>query len=269
MRSVLITGGASGLGAALVRRFAADGWGVGVLDRRRELPDELADLHRRGALAFESADAADHGAYERLIDQMTERFDSVDALIANAAVWDYSLALMDMTPEQLDSGFDQLFSVNVKGYLVAAHAAAPVLAESGGAIVLTLSNAALYPGGGGPLYVASKHAGVGIVRQLAYELAPQVRVNAVAPAGMATALSGPPGLGQEDQRFDDAWDGAAFAERVPPGFVPDVEDYVEAFMYLVDSQKSRAVTGIVLPVELGLGVRGIRNVAGGVRRDLN
>lgn len=53
-------------------------------------------------------------------------------------------------------------------------------------MVLSLSNAALYAGGGGPLYTASKHAGVGLVKQLAYELAPNVRVNAVAPTAMAT-----------------------------------------------------------------------------------
>jgi 2,3-dihydroxy-2,3-dihydrophenylpropionate dehydrogenase len=267
MTSVLITGGASGLGAALVHRFVQEGWSVGVLDRRPELPADLAELEQRGVLAFESGDAADHSAYDRLVSTMSARFGPINALIANAAIWDYSRALLDMTPEELDAAFDQIFSVNVKGYLVAAHALAPVLAESGGAMVLTLSNAALYPGGGGPLYVASKHAGVGVVRQLAYELAPRVRVNAVAPAGMATALSGPPGLGQAGQRIDEVWDGAAFAERVPLGFVPDVADYVEAFVYLADPQKSRAVTGIVLPVELGLGVRGIRNVAGGIRRD--
>lgn len=62
----------------------------------------------------------------------------------------------------------------------------------------TLSNAAWYPGGGGPLYTASKHAATGLIRQLAYELAPKVRVNGVGPCGMATDLRGPQALGQSD-----------------------------------------------------------------------
>ena len=58
-------------------------------------------------------------------------------------------------------------------------------------MIFTLSNAAFYAGGGGAAYVASKHAGVGLIRQLAYELAPEVRVNGVAPGGTVTPLKGP------------------------------------------------------------------------------
>lgn len=65
-------------------------------------------------------------------------------------------------------------------------------------MIFTLSNAAWYPGGGGPLYTASKHAATGLIRQLAYELAPKVRVNGVGPCGMASDLRGPQALGQSE-----------------------------------------------------------------------
>ena len=82
-----------------------------------------------------------------------------------------------------------MFGVNVKGYLLGAKAAYRELAKTRGSIIFTVSNAGFYPCGGGPLYTASKHAVVGLIRQLAYELAPSVRVNAVAPGLVRTAFS--------------------------------------------------------------------------------
>lgn len=266
-RAVLITGGASGLGARLAERFAGEGWYVGVLDRRPSLPDELEEIRRAGSLALTVGDVTDPEAYTESVEGLTAVAGGVDAVVANAGIWDFNRALLDMDPLALSESFDQLFSVNVKGYLMAARCTAEALARRRGSLVLTLSNAALYPGGGGPLYTASKHAGVGIVRQLAYELAPAVRVNAVAPAGMSTQLAGPTGLGLDGARIDDDYDGETFASRVPLGFAPSVDDYVDAYLYLADGARSRAVTGIVLPVELGMGVRGLRNIAGGVREE--
>lgn len=114
--------------------------------------------------------------------------------MGNAGVWDFNTRLEKMDLAQLDASFDELFGVNVKGYLLAARAAAEALRASSGSMIFTLSNASFHAGGGGPLYVASKHAGLGLVRQLAFEFAPQVRVNAVAPGGTATALRGPASL---------------------------------------------------------------------------
>jgi NAD(P)-dependent dehydrogenase (short-subunit alcohol dehydrogenase family) len=79
----------------------------------------------------------------------------------------------------------------VKGYLLAAGAAWPELVRTEGSIVMTLSNASFYVNGGGPVYTAAKHAAVGLVRELTYELRPRVRVNGVAPGRMNTDLRGP------------------------------------------------------------------------------
>jgi NAD(P)-dependent dehydrogenase (short-subunit alcohol dehydrogenase family) len=69
------------------------------------------------------------------------------------------------------TGLDELFAVNVKGYLLGARAAAEALRPTRGSMIFTLSNASFFPRDGGPLYTASEHAGLGLVRQLAYELA--------------------------------------------------------------------------------------------------
>src|SRR3546814_13245073 len=83
---------------------------------------------------------------------------------------------------------DELFGVNVKGYVLLAKASLPALVRSGGSLVYTVSNAGFDPAGGGVLYTASKHAVVGLIRQLAFEFAPPVRVNGVAPGPIDTAL---------------------------------------------------------------------------------
>ena len=79
--------------------------------------------------------------------------------------------------------FDELFHANVASPLLGVHAALDALTASRGSVVLTCSTSGFYPGRGGVLYVASKFAVRGLVVALAHELAPDVRVNAVAPGG--------------------------------------------------------------------------------------
>ena len=89
-----------------------------------------------------------------------------------------------------------MFAVNVKSQLVCVRAALPELRRAGGSVVLTVSTSGFYPGRGGVLYVASKFAVRGCVIALAHELAPQVRVNGVAPGGtLGTELTRPRSLG--------------------------------------------------------------------------
>ena len=87
-------------------------------------------------------------------------------------------------------------------------------------MVFTLSIAALRAGGGGPLYTSSKHAGIGLVRELAYELAPFVRVNGVCPAGMATDLRGPDASGLDERALMANVDPDVDAQRLPARFLP-------------------------------------------------
>jgi len=260
---VLITGGAAGLGLALVHRFRREGALVTILDRSQQRLDELRKTLDPEGVQLVLGDVTEYAANQRAVDASLEKFGRLDVFIGNAALWDYSTALLDIDPAALGPAFDELFGVNVKGYLFGARAAAPALVESRGNMIFTLSNSALYPGGGGPLYTASKHAGVGLVKQLAHELAPKVRVNAVAPAGMATELVGPKALGLQHKVMKENWDGNTFATRVPLGFVPQPEDYTGPYVMLAAAQEASAITGVVLPCDMGLGVRGIKSVAAG------
>ena len=110
-------------------------------------------------------------------------------------MFDYGAGLLDTPVEALERAFDELFALNVKACLLGAKAAAPALTESRGSLLMTASMSSTHAGVGGVVYTASKHAVVGLVRQLAYELAPAVRVNGVAPGFMATDIRGPQALG--------------------------------------------------------------------------
>jgi 2,3-dihydroxy-2,3-dihydrophenylpropionate dehydrogenase/cis-2,3-dihydrobiphenyl-2,3-diol dehydrogenase len=115
-------------------------------------------------------------------------------------------------------------------------------------MIFTLSNAAFLAGGGGPLYVSSKHAVVGLIRQLAYELENQVRVNGVAPGIMATDLRGTRTLSQDTRSLRgmlDAIGGTAeMAQVIGKKFFPSPDDYVMGYVLLA-SNESRMTSGAV------------------------
>jgi len=261
--SCLITGGGSGLGRALVERFLAEGARVGVLERSAGKIAELqADFG--SALVLVEGDVTDPQANQRAVAAMLERFGKLDCFIANAAVWDHGASLQDTAMERLAAGFDELFAINVKGCLLGAKAAAPALLASQGSLIFTLSNSAFYPGGGGPLYTASKHAVLGLMRELAYELAPKVRVNAVAPSGMASDLRGPAALGQQEMAIMDSRSPEAIRAILPLQFFPDPADFTGPFVLLASRANNLTLSGVAINADCGLGIRGIRHVAGGL-----
>lgn len=243
----LITGGGSGLGRAIVERFINEGAKVGVLersaDKAKQLEDDFGDdvVVTVGDVSL----AADNKA---AVDATVEAFGRLDTFIGNAGLWDFNQQLIATPLETLAVSFDELYGVNVKGYVLGARAALDALIDSGGSMIFTLSNAAFLPGGGGPLYVSSKHAVVGLVRELAYELEDQVRVNGVAPGGMSTDLRGLPSLGQADTSFSAVIDsyggGDAIAAAIGRKFFPKPEDYVMGYVVLA-SDESRATNGAV------------------------
>lgn len=246
--SMVVTGAGSGLGRALVERFVAEGAGVVAFDRSE---DKLLELRAQCGDAIEtvSGDVRNTSDNERACQAALDRFGKLDTFVGNAGIWDFNRSLIDTSPQDLDAGFEELFGVNVKGYLLGAKAAQPALERSGGSMIFTLSNAALFPAGGGPLYVSSKHAGLGLVRQLSYELAPRIRVNAVAPGGMDTDLRGPEALGLADTPIGAAFPINEVMEKLTAlQYSALAEDYVGAYVLLAARDQSRTVTGAIFDV---------------------
>ncbi|MFI1353060.1 3-(cis-5,6-dihydroxycyclohexa-1,3-dien-1-yl)propanoate dehydrogenase [Streptomyces sp. NPDC020898] len=266
--AVLITGGGTGIGRAVAERFLAEGASVTVLGRRKDQLDEVvAAAPDPTRVHTVTGDVRDSERLHTAVAETVERFGKLDTLVANAGVWDYQRQLTRLGAEELDSAFDEVFSINVKGYLLAAEASWRELVKTRGSIVMTLSNASFYVNGGGPLYTASKHACLGLMRELAYELAPRVRVNGVACGGMNTDLRGPESLALGDRSIS-----ASFARKgpdTPPPLIPlhdsstDPRDFTGPYVLLAAREQSGPITGHAISVDGGIGVRGFARAAGG------
>ncbi|RQR56368.1 3-(cis-5,6-dihydroxycyclohexa-1,3-dien-1-yl)propanoate dehydrogenase [Burkholderia sp. Bp9140] len=254
----LVTGASSGIGLAVVRRFLAEGArGIGVLVRSTSAADEMhAEFGDRVAVTI--GDVRSDEANAEAVAATVAAFGKLDTLVANAGVWDHFASLRKFTDgKQLTQAYREIFDTNVLGYLLAAYASAPALRETRGSMIFTLSNAAFYAGGGGPAYVASKHAGVGLVRQIAYELAPDVRVNAVAPGGTVTPLKGPESLGKQGAKLSEIPGFSdAVANAVPLGFIAQPEDHTGHYVLLASRRNSPATTAAILQSDGGWEVRG-------------
>ena len=250
----LVTGGGSGIGRAVVARFIEEGACVAVMDRVAARGAELRDQFGSNVIAL-SGDVAQLSDNRRAVAETIAAFGRLDVFVGNAGVFDKFATLADFPEEQLSAAFDELFGVNVKGVLFGAKAAFPELAKTGGSILLTASIAGFYSAGGGALYTASKHAVVGIIRQLAVEFAPRVRVNGVAPGGTLTDLRGLATM-HEEGRSQFAAPG--MAERLAAGnplrmtLLPD--DIAGAYLFLA-SESARGITGTVVTVDAGSTLR--------------
>ncbi len=158
-----------------------------------------------------------------------------------------------MTKEQaVAQAYDELFGVNVKGVIFGAKAAIPELKKTTGCMVFTASVAGFNSGGGGALYTASKHAVVGLIRELAVDLAPDIRVNGVAPGGTMTDLRGLQSLGNDD-RSQFAAPGMADQLRAhnPLHITLQPDDIAGAYVFLSSRTSARGITGSVITVDAG------------------
>ena len=184
-RGVLITGGATGIGATLVEEFAAQGARVGFIDIDNASGEALvARLHTaRHAPAFVAADLTEIAALDRAIDALRQRIGPVTVLLNNAAN-DQRHSIDSTTPETWDAGV----AVNLKHQFFAAkNVAADMKAAGGGSIVNFGSVSWMLKQGGMPVYTTSKAAVQGLTRSLARDLGPfNIRVNTLVPGWVMT-----------------------------------------------------------------------------------
>jgi|TARA_B100000809_G_C15084116_1_gene510763 NAD(P)-dependent dehydrogenase (short-subunit alcohol dehydrogenase family) len=254
----LVTGGGSGIGLGIVKRFVAEGARVMVLER---VPERVTELESEfgGSVKAIQGDVTRLADNQRAVSEAVSAFGKLDIFIANAGVFDRFRRLDEIDDEILESAFDELFAVNVKGCFLGAKAALPELIKTQGSMTFTASGAGLNSLGGGTIYTASKHAVVGLVRQLAVESAPQVRVNAVAPGGVMTDLRG---LESMDQAGESQFSQPGFDQRLsnnnPMEMAMQPEDLAGAYVYLSSRTDARAITGTILQVDAGSNLRWMR-----------
>ncbi|RZL68629.1 MAG: SDR family oxidoreductase [Variovorax sp.] len=184
-RPVLVTGGATGIGASLVQHFVAQGAKVGFLDIDASAGAALAEtlVGARHAPLFVEADCTDIPALEAAIDQVSARFGTIAALINNAAN-DRRHSIEETTPESWDAGV----AVNLKHQFFAARKVAPGMRERGGGSIVNFGSVSwMLKQGGMPVYTTSKSAVQGLTRSLARDFGPfNIRVNTLVPGWVMT-----------------------------------------------------------------------------------
>ena len=264
----LITGGGSGIGLAVVERYIEEGAKVCVAD---VVEERIAQLKERFGDRIDGvvADVTTVEGNEAALDRTLKAFGKLDVFLANAGLGDAFRELADIAAEDVGKTYDEIFDLNVKAVIIGARVVLPELLKTNGSMIVTISNSSFYPDGGGVMYIASKHAALGIVRQLAHEFAPFVRVNGVSPGATKTDIRMPAsfGLDEHGQRIRTHTHPSNKDEAVeavtPLRLHAEPSDHAGAFVLLASRRDSKAMTGTVIESEAGLGVRGLRRCRGG------
>jgi NAD(P)-dependent dehydrogenase (short-subunit alcohol dehydrogenase family) len=241
-RTALVTGASRGIGLAIARRFAEAGAHVMLSSRKAEaLAEAVADIGQPDRTAFYAANAGDPEQADACVRATVERFGRLDVLVNNAATNPYFGPMIDIDQSRVD----KTVTVNQTGALVWCQLAwRHWMAEHGGSIVNLSSVGGLRPEPGIGWYNVTKAAIVQITRQLAYELAPSVRVNALAPGLIKTDFAR--ALWEPDE--------AGVVANTPLRRMGEPDDIAKAALFLA-SDASSWITGQVLVVDGGATVQ--------------
>jgi meso-butanediol dehydrogenase / (S,S)-butanediol dehydrogenase / diacetyl reductase len=245
VRCAIVTGGGTGIGAAVARRLHRDGLGVVLVGRRGEPLEEVAG-ELEEALVVE-ADVGDAGDAERAAAAAAEHFGGIDVLVNNAGVGD-SAAVLEETPE----GWERTLRINLTGAFLMARAALPSLIERRGSIVNVSSINAFLAGPGWASYCTSKAGLVMLTRSLAVDYGPAgVRANCVCPGWVRTPM------GEEDMarvaslQGTDVEGAYRLVHEGHPLARPAEPDEIAAVVSFLASSEASYVNGVALPVDGG------------------
>jgi A-factor type gamma-butyrolactone 1'-reductase (1S-forming) len=240
-RKILVMGGSSGIGAAAVRRFAAEGASV-VVTARRE--DRLTDLCKEvvedgGEASYVLCDVLDEGAVAAAVDTAADRLGGLDGAFNTAGTG--TIGEIHQTSAE---DFDQVVAVNLRGtFLSMKHELRVMLQNGGGSIVNTSSVGGLGANPILPAYGASKMAVNSLTMSAAVGYAPyNIRVNAIAPAATLSEMLEVWLPTEEAKR--------SIAVQTPLNFIALPDDMARVALMLL-SDEARWITGVILPVDGG------------------
>jgi len=245
-RVVLVTGGTSGIGFAIVRRFRADGCRVAFVARKAEHVERALDVLGRDEdrLVAEAIDVTRKDDVAGFIDRVRERWDEIEILVNNAGV---SPKRMDPTaPWLVQTSLEEwahVIDVNLSGAFILTHLAAPaMIARRRGRIVNIGSVAGrAMPLIAGPHYAASKAGLIGLTRAAARDLAPHgITVNCIAPGRVLSEMTGPP---------ETAVNRAALS-RIPVGRFGTAQEVADVVAFLASSSAA-FITGATVDITGG------------------
>lgn len=240
-KRAIVTGGASGFGAGIVRRFMAEGARVAVADLNLDAAEALARDLGDAAMAVR-ADVSRAGDVEAMAAEVTNRFGGVDVMVNNAGV--------GQAPKPMESvdeaEFDRLWAVNAKSVYLTSRALLPAMKAAGaGAILNIASTGGVSPRPNLAWYNATKGWMIAATRAMAIELAPfGVRVNAINPVAGDTPLLAT-FMGE-----DSAEARARMTASIPMGRLSTPDDIAAAAVFLCSDEAS-LITGVALEVDGG------------------
>ena len=245
-RAAIITGGATGIGAAIARALAARGWCV-LVNYTKSEAEARATAEACTAAGVEAlvarGDVARDADCQALVAQALAAWGRLDALVNSAGITKFVSAknLEALTGDD----FERIFAVNLKGAYQMARAAAPALTASGAGAIVNISSHSAFTGLGSSMaYAASKGALNTLTLSLARALAPEVRVNAVCPGFVDTRWA----KGAMDEASYTAFK-ARVVESAPLRRMTMPDDVAEAALWLIEG--GRAITGQLLVVDGG------------------
>lgn len=239
----VVSGAGRGLGRAIALRLARSGAAIAVLDIDENTANETAEQIRGlqvEAVAI-AVDISENAEVATAIKSSVSKLGGIDTLVNNAGIVHKPAAFQDIDAAMVS----RVLSVNVEGTLSMTRHALPFLRERNGSIVHIASNAGLRPRPFAAAYNASKGAIINLTYSMAIELAPNVRVNAVAPSIAQTEML--------DFLVGDDPEGALrerLVASVPMGRAATGEDIAAAVEFLA-SENAAFITGVVLPVDGG------------------
>lgn len=234
MKTVFVTGASGGIGEAIAKKFAGNGYFVGVgYNTNRGKAENLA---KEIAGVAVKADVSDEKSVSAAMSDFLLRAGKLDALVNSAGIALPIKTLLDTTSKE----FDKAFSVNVKGVYNCCKAAIPAMLDGGGSIINISSMWGVTGGSCEAIYSASKAAVIGFTKALAKEYAAAgITINCVAPGYIDTPMND--NLSDENKKL-------AIAD-IPVGRVGEGEDVAKAVFYLAEN--GGFVTGEVLSVNGG------------------
>ncbi len=240
----VVTGGASGIGAAIVDRFAAEGARVIVADLV-DRPNGGSAAGHGSSVEFCRTDVTNEVDVAAAVDLAVSTFGRLDVMVNNAGI----VGAVGPIAETSEASFDETINVLLKGVFLGTKHAARVMVPNGSGAIISIASTAGFVGGLGPhLYTAAKHAVVGLTKSVANELGPHgVRVNAVAPGSTLTPMV-------TTLRDTDPTNDSAVADRLAAACLLGVtglpSDIASGVLYLA-SDEARLVTGHCLVIDAG------------------